>query len=72
MRHLQQMQREELLLGQINCTIGNFSFGGAKRPLTPDLFMLHPLKTPQQSGTDGDRLLAALQSLPPGAAVRVN
>lgn len=68
-RQLEQMQREELLLAQINCTIANFSFGGAKKPLTPDLFMLHPLKA-QETGTPGDRLLAALQALPHGAAVR--
>jgi len=74
-RHLEQMQREELLYAQLNCSVINFSFGAPKKPAKPELFMLHPLKQEEledPNATAGDRLLAQLQALPAGAAVRAN
>jgi len=65
------MQREELLLAQLNCSTINFSFCAPKKPAKPESFMLHPLKQ-EPEGTTGEMLLAQLQALPKGAAVQVN
>lgn len=71
-RYLAKLQREEMLLGQLNCTVANFSFSPPRKTLTPDMFMLHPLKIQREERTLGDSLLAELQALPPGVVQRVN
>jgi hypothetical protein len=66
-RHLERLQREELLLGQINSSIINFSFGAPKDPVAPDRFMLHPFKKsvpePEKPLT-GEDLMAAFAGFP--------
>jgi hypothetical protein len=71
-RQVERMQREELLVGILASTSANFSFCRPEKPLTPESFMLHPLKTaPVEASTPGERLLAVLQALPPGAVKQV-
>lgn len=41
-RHIQKMQREELLVGIMASTSANFSFCRPDRPISPESFMLHP------------------------------
>jgi hypothetical protein len=68
-RQMEHMQREELLVGILASTSANFSFCRPETPLTPESFMLHPLKTATaEASTPGERLLAVLQALPRGAA----
>lgn len=42
-RQIEQMQREEMLVGIISATSANFSFCRPDKPLSPESFMLHPL-----------------------------
>ncbi len=52
--HLQNMQREELMVGIIASTVANFSTHPPKRPLSAKAFMLHELAEPEVS--IGDRI----------------
>jgi hypothetical protein len=73
-RHLAQMQREELLLALINCTIANFSFGGSKQEILPEMFMLHPFKTKKtatvSSGVTGENIMAVFAGFPKSKPVK--
>jgi hypothetical protein len=48
-RRLEQMQREEILVGIVASTTANFSMGAPKRPLRAEDFMLHPIKNTIES-----------------------
>jgi len=63
-RRLEQMQREEVLLAQLNCSIINFAFGAPKTPVTPDRFMLHPFKAEPAKPLTGEDLMAAFAQFP--------
>jgi len=67
-REIERMQREELLVGILASTSANFSFCRPERPLTPESFMLHPIKPEAvEASTPGERLLAVFNALPAGA-----
>ena len=42
LRQIEQMQREEMLVGIIASTSANYSFCRPEKPLSPSMFMLHP------------------------------
>jgi hypothetical protein len=63
-RCVEQWQREELLFGTIAASVANFSFSPPKTPLTPESFMMHPIKRKEAGPTTGDQLLAAVSALP--------
>ncbi len=63
-KRLEQMQREELLFAQLNCSVINFSFSGPKEPATPDRFMLHPIKAEPPKPLTGEDLMAAFKHFP--------
>jgi hypothetical protein len=56
-RQIEQMQREELLVGIISATSANFSFCRPEKPLSPEVFMLHPFPPPPPM--TGDEIMAA-------------
>jgi hypothetical protein len=60
-RELEQMQREEILVGIIASTSANFSFCRPETPLSPELFMLHQLinTSEQQTAVTGEDVMAA-------------
>lgn len=59
---LEQMQREELLLGIINSHIVNFSFAGVKKPAKAADFMLHKLPESDR-GIDVDHIMSQLEKM---------
>ena len=64
-QRLEQMQREELMIGIIASTTANFSISAPKQPIRAEAFMLHPIQhkiEPKQ--VTGDDIRAALASFP--------
>jgi hypothetical protein len=58
-RQLEQLQREELLVGIIASTSANFSFCKPEDPLSPELFMLHPFPQQPIKPLTGEDIMAA-------------
>jgi len=58
-RQLQQLQREELLVGIIAATSANYSFCRPDRPLSPEVFMLHKLPPQPLKPVTGEDIMAA-------------
>jgi len=63
-RQIEQLQREELLVGIISSTSANFSFCKPKEPLAPELFMLHPFPAEPDRQVTGEDIMAAFMHVP--------
>lgn len=63
-RQIEQMQREELLVGIIASTTANFSFCRPERPLNPEIFMMHPLPQEPPKPVTGEDIMAAFAHIP--------
>lgn len=63
-RHIQKMQREELLVGMICSTSANFSFCRPDRPISAESFMLHPFPVEPQKPLTGEDLMRAFAHIP--------
>jgi hypothetical protein len=63
-RQIEQLQREELLVGIIASTSANFSFCKPEQPLSPELFMLHPFPPQPIKPLTGEDIMAAFASFP--------
>jgi hypothetical protein len=68
-KQLEQMQREELLVGILAATSANFSFCRPERPMRPESFMLHPFKAdaltqPSEHRVTGEDIMAAFAHIP--------
>lgn len=62
---IEQLQREELLVGIIASTSANFSFCKPEHPLSPELFMLHPFpQQPPPPPMTGEEIMAAFRNFP--------
>lgn len=78
-RELERMRREEYLCGITAATVANYAFSPPKRPMSPEDFLIHsrPASTAadprseKPAAAPGDSLLAALQNLPAGAAIKI-
>jgi hypothetical protein len=57
-RQIEQMQREEMLVGIVSATTANFSFCAPTQPLRPESFMLHPFVEPVGPLTGEDIMTA--------------
>lgn len=69
-RKLFDMQSNELMFSRLTAAVCNSGFMRPKQPVADTHFMLHPFpKTPEPLG---DAIIRMLESLPPGAAIRVN
>lgn len=64
LRQIEQMQREELLVGIIASTTANTSFCAPEKPFTPESFMLHPLPQHPIKPLTGEDIMAAFASFP--------
>jgi hypothetical protein len=71
-RHLQRLQREELLNGIVAAAVANFGFCRPEKPLDPQVFMLHPLPAPKPKPLTGDSLAAMVRALPRAFVQREN
>jgi hypothetical protein len=58
-RQIEQMQREELLVGILASVSANFSFCRPDKPLSPEVFMLHPLARKPVRPMTGEEIMAA-------------
>ncbi|HEV8189439.1 MAG TPA: hypothetical protein VGP83_16920 [Pyrinomonadaceae bacterium] len=72
-RQLQQLQREELLVGIISATTANYGFCRPDNPINPEVFMLHKLPPQPLKPVTGEDIRAAfahIKKTPPkrGAA----
>lgn len=63
-RQIEQLQREELLVGIISATSANFSFCKPERPLSPEVFMLHPFPPQPPKQLTGEDIMAAFKNFP--------
>jgi hypothetical protein len=63
-RQIARLQREELLVGIIAATSANFSFCRPEKPLTPEMFMLHPLPEQPEMPMTGEDIMAAFANYP--------
>jgi hypothetical protein len=63
-RQIEQLQREELLVGILASTSANFSFCRPEKPLTPELFMLHPFPPQPEVPMTGEDIMAAFANYP--------
>jgi len=63
-RQIEQLQREELLVGIISATSANFSFCRPKAPLGPELFMLHPFPAEPVGQITGEDIMSAFAHVP--------
>lgn len=63
-RQIEQMQREELLVGIIASTTANTSFCRPENPFTPESFMLHPLPQDPPKPVTGEDIMAAFAHVP--------
>jgi hypothetical protein len=62
-RKLEQMQREELLVGIIASTSANFSFCRPDKPLHAERFMLHPFPVEEDEPVTGEEIMALFAGL---------
>lgn len=74
-RRIENMQREELLIGIVASTSANYSFCRPDKLISPTAFMLHPLREPKQdpkpvSYITGDMIKAKLDKMPAWAIKR--
>jgi hypothetical protein len=67
-RQIEQMQREELLVGILASTTANFSFCAPEKPLHPEIFMLHPLPPQPTKPVTGEDIMAAFSMFPKSEA----
>lgn len=63
-RQIVRMQREELLLAMLHCSLINFSFCRPDQAVKPESFMLHPLANHEEgveepAGMTGEQVMAA-------------
>ena len=69
-RQLEQLRREEVLVGILAATTANFSFSPPKKSLRPEDFMLHPMPKQEELSREpepsGDGIMAQLERLPAG------
>jgi hypothetical protein len=65
-RQIDQMQREEILVGIIASTTANFGFCRPENPISAESYMLHPFKTQSkpQPKSLGDSIRSMVGSLP--------
>jgi hypothetical protein len=63
-RQIERLQREELLVGIIASTSANFSFCHPDKPLSPEIFMLHPFPPQPVKPLTGEDIMAAFASFP--------
>jgi hypothetical protein len=63
-RQIERLQREELLVGIIASTSANFSFCRPDKPLSPEIFMLHPFPYQPPKPLTGEDIMAAFASFP--------
>jgi hypothetical protein len=59
---IEQMQREELLIGVLAATFENFSFYAPKKSVSPETFMLHKLP-PEPELPIGDQIMKQMAKL---------
>lgn len=57
-RHLQQMQREELLVSMIASNVLNTGFRGPEKAVKMDHFMLHPFPPEPEEPITGEYLMS--------------
>jgi hypothetical protein len=70
-RKLFDMQCAELMMSRLTAAVCNSGFMRPKEPVEDTRFMIHPFpKRPEPPL--GDVMIRMLESLPPGAAIRVN
>jgi hypothetical protein len=63
-RQIEQMQREEMLVGIISATTANFSFAAPTPPMEPESFMLHPFAPEPVKPLTGEDIMAAFAHFP--------
>jgi len=63
-RQIEQLQREELLVGIIASTSANFSFCAPETALRPESFMLHPFTPEPVRPLTGEDIMAAFIHFP--------
>lgn len=61
---LEEIQRQELMMGVVASTMANFSMAAPKKPIEPKAFMLHPvrIKIPD-APVDGDWIMTQMAKL---------
>jgi hypothetical protein len=64
LRLVEQMQREEMLVGIMASTSANFSFCRPDKPISPEVFMLHPFAPQPLRPVTGEDVMAAFASFP--------
>jgi hypothetical protein len=64
LRQIEQMQREELLVGIISATSANFSFCRPENPMSPEDFMMHKFPPQPLKPLTGEDIMAAFASFP--------
>lgn len=67
-RHIQTMQREELLIGILAATTANYGFCRPEKPLSAESFMLHPFPAPPPKQVTGEDIMLAFARIPKSGA----